>query len=279
MWVTAALVVLTLGEAGEKPARVAATGWAFSGIDQVVGETFLDRFATQLGAEGVKVTTPKDIAGVLGLERQRQLLGCANESSCLAELAGALGVDALLTGAIVKIGTGFTVTLRVIAVRDGAEIASASERVKDEDAVQDWLDRQARSLAAIIIGAVRHEAAPAPSATVSSSGPGMGRIIRWAPAVIGAGLLIGGVIAYAQSRGHANQLSMLDSSVGISQADIHAIRVQGETYERIGFALIGVGAAAVCATLLWVLLGSSAEQVAVVPVVGGAWAGVSVVLP
>src|SRR3954469_8990811 len=120
------------------PVRIATTGWSFSGVDAPVGEAFLDRFANQLAANGIKVTTAKDIAGVLGLERQKQLMGCGAEtSSCLAELAGALGVDAVLSGSVVKVGSGLNVTLRVIGARNGAEIASASERLKTEDQVQD----------------------------------------------------------------------------------------------------------------------------------------------
>ncbi len=107
------------------PVKVATTSWTVSGVDQPVGAAMLDRFATQLGATGaVKVTTRNDIEQALGLERQRQLLGCS-DGGCLAELAGALGVDAVLTGSVVRVGKQLTVTLRAVAASSGQEIASA----------------------------------------------------------------------------------------------------------------------------------------------------------
>src|SRR3954464_15436468 len=90
---------------------------------------------------GFKVTTKNDVAQVLGIERQKQLLGCGDaQSSCLAELAGALGVDGILSGSLARIGSGFTVTLRVLRATDGSELATASVRVKNEEELQDWLD-------------------------------------------------------------------------------------------------------------------------------------------
>jgi hypothetical protein len=48
--------------------------------------------------EGLVVTTPSDIRALLGLERQKQLLGCDEGASCLAELSGALGAGAIIAG-------------------------------------------------------------------------------------------------------------------------------------------------------------------------------------
>lgn len=57
--------------------------------------------ATHLREHGLKVMTGRDIGAVLGLERQKQLLGCMDDStSCSAELAGALGVGALVVGTV-----------------------------------------------------------------------------------------------------------------------------------------------------------------------------------
>src|SRR5881398_1613253 len=49
-----------------------------------------------------EVISSSDVTQLLGFERQRQLLGC-KEDSCLAELGGALGVDYLVTSQLGKL--------------------------------------------------------------------------------------------------------------------------------------------------------------------------------
>ena len=46
---------------------------------------------------GFQVITPTDIGAALGLERQKHILGCT-ESSCLAEIGGAMGADYIVHG-------------------------------------------------------------------------------------------------------------------------------------------------------------------------------------
>ena len=53
----------------------------------------------------VPVTSSKDVQAIVGLDRQKQLLGCGTQS-CSAELAGALSVDAPLFGSVAKAGSG-----------------------------------------------------------------------------------------------------------------------------------------------------------------------------
>lgn len=80
-----------------------------------------DRLAIQLGQRGFKVTTPADMRALLGLERQKQLLGC---ESCSSDLASALGVTLLLVGRVSKLEDRFELDLRVIRQRDGVVVAS-----------------------------------------------------------------------------------------------------------------------------------------------------------
>src|SRR5438128_1810620 len=66
-------------------------------LDQKKADFFREYLAQSLGDHGFDVITAKQMAAVIGLERQKQLLGCADSSSsCLAELAGALGAELLL---------------------------------------------------------------------------------------------------------------------------------------------------------------------------------------
>ncbi len=102
------------------PLKVAAPDFTFVGLDPTLGAVFQDRFLGRLGSPELQVTTQRDVQQLLGLERQRELLGCTTTStSCIAELAGALGVDAVLTGSLARSDSGFIVSLRVLRSKVG----------------------------------------------------------------------------------------------------------------------------------------------------------------
>ena len=108
------------------PLNVASTDWAFSGIDKTLASALEGRFLKLLNDRKIQVVSSKDVAATLGLERQRQLVGCSAESSsCLAELAGALGVSALLSATVARAGSNFVVSLRVTSASD-APLPSSS---------------------------------------------------------------------------------------------------------------------------------------------------------
>jgi len=62
------------------------------------------------------VLSRTEIRSILSFEAEKQLLGCDDES-CLAELAGALGVDFLISGSLGKVGDSTVLTLRNINLR------------------------------------------------------------------------------------------------------------------------------------------------------------------
>src|SRR5205823_1011946 len=109
------------------PVSIAVPGVSCVGLPQALCESFLDRLVAQLGEDGrVKVLASKDIAQVVGLERQRSMLGCTETagSQCLAEIAGALGVDGVLTISIAKSDPYFVATARVTRSKDASTWAS-----------------------------------------------------------------------------------------------------------------------------------------------------------
>src|SRR5437764_10501647 len=88
------------------------------GVKPELGSVYAERFAVALKRNGVAVITQKDIGSLLSVERQRQLLGCADEkSSCLAELSGALGAAAIVTGQVGQIGNDLNLSLKVLHVQ------------------------------------------------------------------------------------------------------------------------------------------------------------------
>jgi len=237
------------------PLKVASTTWESSGVEAKLTEVLEGRFIQLLREAGLQVTSPKDMTAILGLERQKQLLGCGTDS-CTAELAGALGVDAILSASIVKAGSGYTASLRAISATNGAPLSALSERVKNIDALQDWLDTSARQMAAELSGR--------PTVT-SSSGPGL---VRWIPAISGAVVGVGGLVLFLERAGPANELQ---TRVFPDQSAVANTRATGEALEKIGITLMAVGGAAIATSVLWVALTPpETPRVTLAPIPGGA---------
>jgi TolB-like protein len=74
-----------------------------------------------------RVVASREIQTILGMETQRQLLNCAS-TSCTAELAGALGVDFVLTGSAGRVGSYTMLNLKLLQNRTGTLVASVSAR-------------------------------------------------------------------------------------------------------------------------------------------------------
>lgn len=81
----------------------------------------------QRSAAFSRLVSYKETETILGLEKQRQLLTCTEES-CVAELAGALGVDLLLNGMLARVGQTYVLSLRLLNARAGTLVAAVSER-------------------------------------------------------------------------------------------------------------------------------------------------------
>ena len=74
-----------------------------------------------------------DITNMLGLEIQRQLAGCADES-CLAEVGGALGVDRAVFGSLGLIDDVFLFNLKLVNLQTARVEARVSESVTGGEA-------------------------------------------------------------------------------------------------------------------------------------------------
>jgi hypothetical protein len=64
--------------------------------------------------KGYDVVGKSDIVSMLGFERQKVMLGCTDDSACLAELGGALGVDLVLVGSLGRIGALYRLDLKLV---------------------------------------------------------------------------------------------------------------------------------------------------------------------
>lgn len=66
--------------------------------------------------KGYSVISRDEIASMLDAEAQKQMLGC-DDTGCLAEIAGALDVDLLVTGSVTPMGESYLLNLQLINQR------------------------------------------------------------------------------------------------------------------------------------------------------------------
>jgi hypothetical protein len=86
--------------------------------------------ATEIDRTGLfQVTTSDQVRALLSLERQRQLLGCSDDS-CSSNIGGQMGVDFLVNGRLTRLTdakkatTGLTLDLSIVEVKTGKRVSS-----------------------------------------------------------------------------------------------------------------------------------------------------------
>ena len=68
---------------------------------------------------------------MLGVERQKQLMGCTDESACLAELTGAVGARFVLSGSVTQLGDVYQLNLQTLDSQKAAPIGRSTKLAKD----------------------------------------------------------------------------------------------------------------------------------------------------
>lgn len=223
---------------------------------------YTGHFADRLVDQGLEVTSPREISTLVGLERQRQLLGCAEGSTCLIEIAGALGVDGIAMGDLARVSDGFQVNLRVLSPKTGKRLASFSGRARGEADLLAALSQAAELLSRQLGAAL---ARPTAKATAPSRGS---RRWWWVPAFAGAGGLAGGSAALAMAESDRARLA----TGTLDAAEAQRVLSSGKTARALGYASLGVGAAALATAAGLLLFGS---EPAVVPLASAHGGGVA----
>lgn len=141
------LFVTLLAATPEPPVAIGITPLQLIQMPAEMAGYAEDRLAIQLGQRGYRVTTPADIKALLGLERQRQLLGCADDTSCTMEIGAALGVPLIVVGRVSHIEGRVEVDLRVIRQRDAQVVASDTRSAEGVKQLGDLVESSAAALA------------------------------------------------------------------------------------------------------------------------------------
>jgi TolB-like protein len=115
-----------------------------------VGLTEASRFRS------LEIIGQSDIGAMLGLEKQRQLLGCKEDSACMAEIGGALGVDYMLVGSLGRMGNLLRLDLKLLDARKARVLERFGETVEgEEDRLLPAMQRGVAELLTSVGGAPR----------------------------------------------------------------------------------------------------------------------------
>jgi hypothetical protein len=222
MWLLPLTLVLAAG-----PMKVVAPTFSAAGVADDKVRYFTSHFASGLRDRGISVITADEIGTLLGVERQRQLLGCADGASeCLAELSNALGADATARGTVAFIGGEYAVNVTVLS-NAGKVLAQYDTRGRDERGVLDALEEAAAKIAE----------------TLNTSGqkPSRFHARSVVPFVLGTLVAIAGGAMLGQAVSWHDQLNGT-GTFGPGQGQLAAM--QGPGLYALGWVALGVGLAA-----------------------------------
>ncbi|MDQ3265143.1 MAG: hypothetical protein M3Y59_16045 [Myxococcota bacterium] len=243
-------------DAPTKEVKLAFPDFALVDVRPELGRFFSEHLAQELTAEGLRVITTREISTLVGLERQRALLGCAGEGqdqSCLVELANALGVDAVLLADLAKFEGFFQLNTKVLSTVDGRVLATQSARPRTNEQLLEELTRIAKNFASTLRP---NRAAPAPALVPSATTPAPTSrpipTVTWASLAVGAGLgVVGGVLSWQAGEAHTSLSGSSQTFTARQAADRAAF---GQTMQISSWVAFGGGAAALASgALFWLL--------------------------
>lgn len=204
------------------------------------------------------VMSQGELATILGVERQRQLLGCGNEE-CFQELAGAVGARFVLTGSLGRLGDAYQLSLQVMDTVRAQPLGRSTRIAKDVNSVRS-------SLAGAVAEAAALPPPPQPSVVLPIAMVGVG-----AAAVVGGVVL--GFQAFAREEVFTNELSLSETQPGLQLKPASAYRDEARrvTEQKVlaGALVVSGAALAVVGAFLMPGDGGGGARVAVFPTTSG----------
>jgi hypothetical protein len=171
---------------------LAAPGFTALGVPKDRAQYYSDHLAQLLTLRGLRVLTAGDVRQLLGMERDRELMGCNEGASCIAELANALGTDGIVTGTVASVGGALHLDVRILATDGSRVLAAFSKQADDEKQLLDSLDAAAAAMAPAVFTALGKEvpaAAPVVSSSSSPPWPAIGVLVAGGALAVGASVM------------------------------------------------------------------------------------------
>jgi len=206
-------------------------------LEALLSEVALTEAATYRGLDTIGRS---DITSLLGFERERQLLGCSQDASCLAELGGALGVDYLLVGSVGRVGGLLRLDLKLVEGRRARVLGRSGVSLQDRaellvEATQNGVRALLRQLS------------PGENAGPVSRPTGPSRWPAWVALGVGGATLAAGLTTTVMARSRYDQLKRSRTDLGYADtyaarsAEVRRLSVLSDVLVPVGLAGIGVG--------------------------------------
>lgn len=222
----------TSASPGDKPKLLVLELTASGGVSRDVAVALTEAVATDIGQAGYfQVISSKEVQSLLGIERQRQMVGCSNEGSCLAELAGALGAKLVVSGSVSKLGDTFQLSLQML---DSAKAQTLSRSIRIARSPEVLRSQ----LPFAIAEATGTPAPPLPSHILSYGLMGGGAALVVFAGVLGIQALTSESSLSAQLNAGVTQHAQLQS---ISYYQDQAGIIHNEKLAAIGAGIVGAG--------------------------------------
>ncbi|MBL8920505.1 MAG: hypothetical protein JNJ54_16700 [Myxococcaceae bacterium] len=186
------------------------------------------------------------------MERQRQLLGCSEDTSCIAEISAALGVPLIVIGRLTRLADRYEFDVRIVRQADGEVVARDFRSADGEKNIGALMEASAEALAA----QVTPQAPPKPFAS---------RL--WVPAAVGTAAFVAGALLWGLAEGEYGSLTRPGMLVLTDEQISLKFRAL-VTQRTAGMIVAGLGAALIAAGIVWNAV--SPVTVAVSPAPDGA---------
>jgi hypothetical protein len=206
-------------------------------------------------------TSIKELQTMLGLERQRQLMGCSDASaqSCMAELADAIGARFVLSGALTRLGDAYQLSLQTIDTTKAQPVGRSVRIAKDPAVLTEQVPFAVAEATATTL--------PAPPS----------RVLQYSMIVAGGVFLLAGGVAtldaFTRDRAVANELVASETNPSLLRPlDSYRDEARFVTIEKdIALITLCLGAGLVVGGVLLMPPSSpGGAQVAIVPSGSGA---------
>jgi len=252
--------------------KIAVLSFAASGVDATVAASVTEAVTAEVAVRGYyDPISAAEIQTMLGMERQRALMGCGDDS-CVTELADALGAPYVMSGSLVKLEGVFQLNIQVLETRKARTIGRSTKVSKDFESLRFLIPYA-------VAEACGTPLPPAPS-----------RVLPYTMVAVGGASLLGGgvlgLIALTNEGVVKGELAADDTNrtVVLSPAKTYQDRLQAiATQKTISLVTVIAGAALVVGGLVLVppAAPEAGVRVAVLPLAfpDGAGAAVVGVLP
>ncbi len=230
MWLS--VMVLSAVLAADKP-KLAVLDMQAVGVESDQAVALGDAMTQELSRRGFfEVISSNDLRTLLGVERQKQLLGCG-DTNCTAELSGAIGARFVLQSSLTKLGDSLQLSLQML---DSAKAQTVARSVR--------LARDVKQLAAVLPWALAE-------ATATPLPPAPSKVLPWTFIGVGATVFAGGGIVAIDgfSRERALRAELKETTGVFKPLDVYKEEIEvigrnkaaGLSAAAVGAALIGVG--------------------------------------